>query len=671
MTMIQPRIPDFPEHPSDGFQVKEDLPNGGYIIWTYSEAFNQWTFEVFKAALDGYIYTNQVLTTAPSILPRLAKDADPSDTTPVFLETQEQVNNTIAGVSGKLLAKGQRTQLNLDFLQNTLDGGYWIHKDRAQESELPGPSQFFALTKGGENAENFDDAYQFVFNSAGIDSSQQLGYAAQGTSLFLADVADGGYGLYVITGVEQIGNPEGGQFICTFDVAMQRGKAGGPINLNAHVEMKVMSPAVCLVQGEEPYVDDWGYLWYNPGTQELSVSEWHSGETPGSSDVTWATYKPGGGGEGGGGNAVHIGEDPPEGAVLGDEWFCNAEDDLSLYVLVELPDVWAPASPPVSLDGVAGDIQNIDSAVATVRADLFEVDNDLKQSQSDIKALTEAVDHGTREQTKLRSRIGDCEFLAGNALPKAGGQMTGNLEFKCKEEAEYWSYIKALRPAAWDKENQTHGLILDIGATNSYKQYFKIQGRAGRELFTLNDDGSASATLKGRLNCTEQLKVESKVVATEEYVDNAVKEAGNSSQVSYQKFYAKNKGTTSAYNKRTINWGHTGDEVKMNISVETYDQPAYRHLVMKNQDTQDYVVDFAMHRVGRLENGQNDWQLIMAGKTKTIRFLEFEGNRYIQITYDISKCLVHHPEDFVSSKDDTNKDDSNYVNFQLGNIFRY
>ena len=61
MTLLETRQPDFPEHPEDGFQIKENLEDG-YIIWTYSEQFNQWTYEVFRNALDGYIYTDQVLT---------------------------------------------------------------------------------------------------------------------------------------------------------------------------------------------------------------------------------------------------------------------------------------------------------------------------------------------------------------------------------------------------------------------------------------------------------------------------------------------------------------------------------------------------------------------------------------------------------------------------------
>jgi len=81
MTMLDTRIPDFPEHPSDGFQIKEDLPDGGYIIWTYSDTFNQWTYETFRAALDGYIYTDQVRT-RPEV-----RDANPE------LVTQRDVNH--------------------------------------------------------------------------------------------------------------------------------------------------------------------------------------------------------------------------------------------------------------------------------------------------------------------------------------------------------------------------------------------------------------------------------------------------------------------------------------------------------------------------------------------------------------------------------------------------
>ena len=486
MTMIETRQPSFPENPSDGFQIKEDLPDGGYVLWTYSEERNAWTYVVVAGHIEGNIYTHQVLTTGNTLLNTL-KDANPvDDPIPQFLETQEQVNDFIAGASAKILAKGQRTELNVDFLQNTLDGGYWVHKDREQEAELPGPATFFALTKSGENAENFDDANQFIFNSAGIDSAQQLGYACQGTSLFLADIAEGGYGLYVITGVEQIGSPEGGQFICTFDVVVQRGKAGGPINFNSHCEMKVMSPSPTLVQGEEPFVDDWGYLWYNPGTKELSVSEWHSGETPGSSDVTWTKYSPGGGG----GGSVHIGEDPPA-EEEGAEWFdTNRLELFVFYMDDEGQGGWLPSSP-----------------------------------------LGARVEAGEQLQQQLVSRVETLEARNPDAyLKKTGGTLTGTLKMKRTDDVSYWNYIQSDTPNAWHTDNKNHGLILNIGTSNTFKQQFKIQGRSGKDLFEIHDDGHAVASLKGNLNCTDGLKVDGKDVATTEYADETyLKRAGGTS----------------------------------------------------------------------------------------------------------------------------------------------
>ena len=84
-----------------------------------------------------------------------------------------------------------------------------------------------------------------------------------------------------------------------------------------------------------------------------------------------------------GGNEVIVSEDPPLNAAVGDLWYCSKTDDLTLYILVEAPDVWAAAAPPVSLDGVREDMQNIDNTLAEVRATLFAVDNDVKALKLD------------------------------------------------------------------------------------------------------------------------------------------------------------------------------------------------------------------------------------------------------------------------------------------------
>ena len=89
----------------------------------------------------------------------------------------------------------------------------------------------------------------------------------------------------------------------------------------------------------------------------------------------------------GGGAETHVGENPPADAKVGDLWYCTKLDDLTLYVLAEKvedgEDVWAAAAPPVSLDGVREDMQNIDNTLSEVRATLFAVDNDVKALKLD------------------------------------------------------------------------------------------------------------------------------------------------------------------------------------------------------------------------------------------------------------------------------------------------
>ena len=61
MTLLDTRLPNFPENPGDGFQIKETTPDG-FVLWTYSEQFNQWTYKSFVDHYTGYVYTDQVLT---------------------------------------------------------------------------------------------------------------------------------------------------------------------------------------------------------------------------------------------------------------------------------------------------------------------------------------------------------------------------------------------------------------------------------------------------------------------------------------------------------------------------------------------------------------------------------------------------------------------------------
>ena len=91
------------------------------------------------------------------------------------------------------------------------------------------------------------------------------------------------------------------------------------------------------------------------------------------------------------------------------------------------------------------------------------------------------------------------------------------------DDVSWWNYIKSEKPTAWDggdsSKQQVHGLIIDIGTTNTYKQQFKITGRNNKNLLILSDDGAAHAEILGVLKAEEMFK-DGKAVATEEYVDS-------------------------------------------------------------------------------------------------------------------------------------------------------
>ena len=94
MTLLQQRQPDFPEHPEDGFEIKEELPDGGYVVWEYSAQFNEWTYTIHKAALDGFIYTDQVRTRGEE-----APAAKGAEDVPELL-TQRDVNHYLNDKGG-------------------------------------------------------------------------------------------------------------------------------------------------------------------------------------------------------------------------------------------------------------------------------------------------------------------------------------------------------------------------------------------------------------------------------------------------------------------------------------------------------------------------------------------------------------------------------------------
>ena len=64
MTFIESKAPILPPNPADGWVVIEPLPDGGEVVYTYSEQFNQWMYKVNSQQIQGYIEADQILGVA-------------------------------------------------------------------------------------------------------------------------------------------------------------------------------------------------------------------------------------------------------------------------------------------------------------------------------------------------------------------------------------------------------------------------------------------------------------------------------------------------------------------------------------------------------------------------------------------------------------------------------
>ena len=119
---------------------------------------------------------------------------------------------------------------------------------------------------------------------------------------------------------------------------------------------------------------------------------------------------------------------PDEPYEEGDLYFDVSDDELTLYIYVGGD--WVPAAPPVSLDGIENDLLSLQEANNDVKRQLayhtVEAQKtdlkilDLEESTKALEKTTEElhenqeahaaqIDYNARENTKLRSRIGDVE----------------------------------------------------------------------------------------------------------------------------------------------------------------------------------------------------------------------------------------------------------------------
>ena len=208
MTMIDTRTPDFPANPSDGFQIKEDMPGGGYAIWTYNKTFNQWTVEVFTTPLTGYIYTDQVLTRP------LQREETPE------LFTQQDVNYYLNDKSSPVddeYATKQQVQAlamavvnsvqAMESAQGVKTKGKWAHHGGPlPESGIPAESQFWMADGEGNKTQDYCDAAVVRIHAIGLSDlyreNNVLGAAEVGDLLIIQDLSDLDGCQYEITSVE-------------------------------------------------------------------------------------------------------------------------------------------------------------------------------------------------------------------------------------------------------------------------------------------------------------------------------------------------------------------------------------------------------------------------------------------------------------------------------------
>ena len=232
MTLLQERLPDFPENPGDGFQIKESLPDGGFVLWTYSESYNQWTYETFNNAISGYIFTDQVLTrteATPAPMSVASEDEVPS------IRNQKDVNHFLANKLGggtddqlvvrvealeadqerqdsEVLVDQQRQdediltlQQEIDALENTRYVGTWSAIDDASKNgRPPGDGNFYFNTGDLPASWNLVgwiyiadvDSNGVTFTHGGIQAGDQIEVISK---------AENSYGVYTIESVQDAG----------------------------------------------------------------------------------------------------------------------------------------------------------------------------------------------------------------------------------------------------------------------------------------------------------------------------------------------------------------------------------------------------------------------------------------------------------------------------------
>jgi hypothetical protein len=303
MTMISaPRTPDFPDHPQDGFQIIEELPDGRKLIWTYNAELNQWNSQFVNpqdAATEGWVLeqgylngplkTKDVLTTRPT-------EVKEADGTPRVLSTQEEVNNFVADVAETAVKAAGRTTDMVDFLQNSIGKGTWTHTFAGVG--IPQASEFWIAG----NVAEFADVTKIFVNDEGIagQTTNDPGTLADtrvGDYLTIQERGSNDFGMYVVESVAI--QKEDEQTVREFGLALYENRASGSSTVNSsRCQITTSRPMYVVVQDDAPKVSTRGVLWYREADDVLSISNYATGFT--GNGPQWTEINGAGGGEGGG-----------------------------------------------------------------------------------------------------------------------------------------------------------------------------------------------------------------------------------------------------------------------------------------------------------------------------------------------------------------------------------
>ena len=257
---------DFPSNPETGDTWESA---GNVYTWTG----DRWIARAYVLEYPVPIYTNMVLTT-----PKDKAFGQPVALDNQILETQENVNDFIAGVAEKGLKATTRAVDQIDFLQNSVGKGTWIRMDGILgPDETPGPGEFWA------DSTDFREIKDFVFNDSGLPGFTNPG-SLEGTRVgdYLTVQANdtNSFGQYVIKEMTTENVGKSSVIVRRYTVSLIRdARSQGELPPLSRCSVTVARPMSVIVQDTEPVVSTRGILWYRENDDHLLISNYATGFT--------------------------------------------------------------------------------------------------------------------------------------------------------------------------------------------------------------------------------------------------------------------------------------------------------------------------------------------------------------------------------------------------------